>query len=91
MSFFDPSNRWVVLSARILWDDLVNLFNKYHPAKSTSRPGLNHGILIGAVMIKHLLNLDDHETVEQITENIYLQYFFGYSTYIKEAVASISC
>lgn len=42
-------------------------------------------MLIGAVIIKHILNLDDRETVAQITENMYLQYFLGYSSYIKEA------
>nr|WP_249037303.1 transposase [Algoriphagus antarcticus] len=30
-----------------------------------------------------MLNLDDRETVAQITENMYLQYFLGYSSYIK--------
>ncbi len=55
----DPSNRWVVLSAQIPWDQLVNLFNKRNPAKSTGRPALNPRVLIGAVIIKHMLNLDD--------------------------------
>ncbi|MCH7411694.1 transposase [Belliella sp. DSM 111904] len=41
--------------------------------------------MIGAVIIKHILNLDDRETVTQITENMYLQYFLGYSSYTKEA------
>jgi hypothetical protein len=80
----DPSNRWVVLSAQIPWDQLVNLFNKRNPAKSTGRPALNPRVLIGAVIIKHMLNLDDRETVAQITENMYLQYFLGYSSYIKQ-------
>jgi hypothetical protein len=40
-------------------------------------------VLIGAVIIKDMLNLDDRETVAQITENMYLQYFLGYSSYIK--------
>ena len=31
-----------------------------------------------------MLNLDDRETVAQMTENMYLQYFLGYSSYIKE-------
>ena len=79
----DPSNRWVVLSSQIPWDELVNLFNKRNPPKSTGRPALNPRVLIGAVIIKHLLNLDDRETVAQITENMYLQYFLGYSSYIK--------
>jgi len=80
----DPSNRWVVLSGRIPWDDLVNLYNKRNPPKATGRPALNPRVLIGAVIIKHILNLDDRETVAQICENMYLQYFLGYSSYIKE-------
>jgi hypothetical protein len=80
----DPRNRWVVLSAQIPWDVLVNLFNKHNPPKQTGRPALNPRVLIGAMIIKHMLNLDDRETVAQITENMYLQYFLGYSSYIKE-------
>ena len=44
---------------------------------------MNPRVLIGAVTIKHLLNMDDRETVLQIGENMYLQYFLGYSSYIK--------
>ncbi len=29
-------------------------------------------------------NLDDRETVSQITENMYMQYFLGYSSYSRE-------
>ncbi len=36
------------------------------------------------MIVKHILNLDDRETISQITENMYLQYFLGYSSYIKE-------
>jgi len=79
----DPSNRWVVLSSLIPWDELVSLFNKRNPPKSTGRPALNPRVLIGAVIIKHMLNVDDREAVAQITENMYLQYFLGYSSYIK--------
>lgn len=79
----DASNRWVLLSNQIPWDDLVSLYNKHNPPKPTGRPSLNPRVLIGAVIIKHMLNLDDRETVAQITENMYLQYFLGYSSYIK--------
>lgn len=81
----DPNNRWVVLSNQIPWDELVGLFLKHNPVRQTGRPSLNPRILIGAVIIKHILNLDDRETVAQITENMYLQYFLGYSSYTKEA------
>ena len=80
----DATNRWVLLSKQIPWDDLVGLYLKYNPAKPTGRPSLNPRVLIGAVIIKHILHLDDRETVAQITENMYLQYFLGYSSYIKE-------
>jgi hypothetical protein len=36
-------------------------------------------------MIKHLCNLDDRETVDQISENIYMQFFLGYSSFTSEA------
>jgi hypothetical protein len=32
-----------------------------------------------------LCNLDDVETVNQISENIYMQYFLGYSSFTNEA------
>lgn len=63
----DPDNRWVVLSRQIPWDELVSLFNKHNPPKQTGRPSLNPRVLIGAVIIKHILNLDDRETVAQIS------------------------
>lgn len=80
----DANNRWAILSGQIPWDELVGLFNKHNPAKQTGRPALSRRVLIGAVIIKHILNLDDRETVAQITENMYLQYFLGYSSYVKE-------
>ena len=80
----DAKNRWVVLSNQIPWDDLVSLYRKHNPEKQTGRPSLNPRVLLGAVIIKHILNLDDRETIAQITENMYLQYFLGYSSYIKE-------
>lgn len=73
-----------MLSAQIPWDDLVSHFNKHNLPKQTGRPALSLRVLIGAVIIKHILNLDDRETVAEITENMYLQYFIGYSSYIIE-------
>jgi IS5 family transposase len=45
------------------------------------RPDLNPSLVLGAIMIKHICDLDDRETVEQISENIYMQYFLGYSSF----------
>ncbi len=40
--------------------------------------------MLGTLIIKHLCNLDDQETVDQISENIYMQYFLGYSCFTTE-------
>lgn len=36
---------------------------------------------MGSLLIQHILNLSDRETVEQIKENHYLQYFLGFKCY----------
>jgi len=38
-------------------------------------------IAIGALIIKHYKNLSDEETIQEILENPYMQYFLGYSSY----------
>ena len=48
------------------------------------RPCKDARLIIGAVIIKHKLNLSDEETVLQIQENPYLQFFTGFSTYRDE-------
>jgi hypothetical protein len=40
---------------------------------------------LGALIIKEKLGISDRETVEQIRENPYLQYFIGLKSYRNEA------
>ena len=80
----NSNNRWVVLAGLIPWDEISSLYLKSVPANNTGRPALNPRIVIGSLIIKHIGNLDDRETVDQITENIYMQYFLGYTSFIKE-------
>ncbi len=80
----DANNRWVKLAGLIPWDESANRYLKRNPVKPTGRPPLNPRIVIGALFIKHLCNLDDRETVNQITGNIYMQYFLGYSGFTQE-------
>ena len=87
---FDKENRWVKLSDSIPWDDVVNLYHKHHPPKPTGRPPLNPRVLIGSVIIKHLNDYDDRETIEQIKENIYLQYFLGFAGFTTESAFDAS-
>lgn len=81
----NPTNRWVVLSHLIPWDEVCNLYIKHVGVSDTGRPPLNPRVVLGSLIIKHLCNLDDRETVDQISENIYMQYFLGYSSFTSEA------
>jgi hypothetical protein len=85
----DENNRWVKLSACIPWDDLAE---GYYQGFSVSqgRPAKDARLMIGAVIIKHKLCLSDEETVMQIQENPYLQYFVGFLDYQTQAPFSPS-
>jgi IS5 family transposase len=43
-------------------------------------------VAIGAIFIKHMCALSDREAVQQIQENVYMQYFIGYSGFSYEPV-----
>ena len=42
-------------------------------------------LALGALIIKEKLGISERETVEQIRENPYMQYFLGQSSYSNEA------
>ena len=48
------------------------------------RPGKDARLVLGALIIKHKLTLSDEETVMQIQENPYFQYFVGFIRYKDE-------
>lgn len=76
----DQNNRWVKLSDLIPWDELAEAY--YGNLSSTQgRPLKDARLVIGAVIIKHKLNLSDREAVAQIQENPYLQFFVGLPGY----------
>ena len=80
----DENNRWVKMSECIPWDELAEGY--YQGLVNThGRPTKDARLVIGAVIIKHKLCLSDRETVAQIQENPYLQYFVGLPGYQMEA------
>ena len=79
----DKNNRWVKMSECIPWDELGEVY--YRGLSSTQgRPTKDARLVIGAVIIKHKLCLSDRETVAQIQENPYLQFFVGLPGYQME-------
>lgn len=78
-------NRWVVLSHKIPWDSLVNVYQKQLNNSITGAGGINPRVVLGSLIIKHICDLSDRETVQQIQENMYMQYFIGFSSFSDEA------
>ncbi|HCP94175.1 MAG TPA: hypothetical protein DIU05_09110 [Bacteroidetes bacterium] len=73
----------VKLSRLLPWDNVISLYNNQFVSKE-GRPPIDGLIVIGAVIIKHMLNLSDRETISQIQENMFMQYFLGYSSFTNE-------
>ncbi len=80
----NPTNRWVVLAKRMPWDDLVNVYHKQMNNGKTGADGINPRVVIGSLIIKHMCDLSDREVVQQIQENMYMQYFLGFSSFSDE-------
>jgi len=80
----NPNNRWVQLAHKIPWDLLVSTYQSQMGNSRTGADGINPRVAIGAMILKHICNLSDRETVLQIQENMYMQYFIGYSSFSDE-------
>jgi transposase, IS5 family len=79
------NNRWVRMAKLIPWTEVEQRYEKLFADSGMGAPAKNVRIALGALIIKERLGLSDEETVEQIRENPYLQYFLGYQGYQKEA------
>ncbi len=78
-------NRWVQLAKLIPWEEIEKKYEKNFAESGMGAPAKSVRIALGALIIKEKLKLSDEETVEQIRENPYLQYFLGYLGYQEEA------
>lgn len=81
----NESNRWVVLAGKINWDDLVRIYQKQLGQSKNGASSINPRVVLGSLIIKHMCALTDRETIDQIQENVYMQYFIGYSSFSDEA------
>jgi hypothetical protein len=81
----DKENRWVKLGESMPWDALAKIYYR-SMSSDMGAPAIDARIVIGAMIIKHKMKLDDRETIETIRENMYMQYFLGLSEYTYEDV-----
>ena len=69
-------NRWVRLAAMMPWEYIEAVYIK-NMSEETGRPAISSRIAFGAVFIKEYCHITDDDTVQQLQENSYMQYFVG--------------
>ncbi|MBF0614934.1 MAG: transposase [Magnetococcales bacterium] len=79
----DPNNRWVKLAEVVPWEEFAAA---YYSGMSVDQgtPAKPARLMVGAVILKHRQRWTDEETVLQIQENPYLQFFCGFSGFTLE-------
>ena len=85
----DEENRWVKMSKMILWEEWEGDYAKNF-TEEKGAPAKSFRMALGALIIKEILGISDRETVEQIKENPYLQYFIGMESYSSKAAFNAS-
>lgn len=73
--FIDKKHELVLLSDRIDWGRLEEIFSKYYSDKG--RKGLSTRFMLGLMLLKHMKNLSDENLCAMWVENPYFQYFCG--------------
>jgi Transposase domain (DUF772) len=77
-------NRWVIMAKLIPWWEVEEEYAKKFTLE-IGAPAKSSRMALGALIIKEKLGISDRETVEQIRENPYLQYFIGLNSYSNKA------
>jgi transposase, IS5 family len=77
-------NRWVKMAQMIPWQRFETEYAA-QMSPDMGSPAKPFRMAFGALIIKERLGTSDAETVEQIRENPYLQYFIGLSEYSDKA------
>jgi hypothetical protein len=76
-------NQWVQLAGMMPWDDIEKDYVQNFKGGSGQKAILAR-IAFGAVYIQLKCGYTDVQTVEEIRENPYLQYFLGYTGFSDE-------
>ena len=82
----DKTNRWVALSELLPWTELEKEYNSRLDNQKKGAGNKPARMILGAMIIKHKLNLSDAETIEIIRESPYMQYFCGLHEFTEKPI-----
>lgn len=84
-------NRWVKLAALMPWEMIEDIYaEKFKNENPDGNTPLSSRIAFGALHIRSDKNTSDVQTLENITENPYLQYFLGFKEFQSEPPFDVS-
>ena len=80
----NQDNRWVKLAKLIPWEEFEESYAATLADSGQGAPAKPFRMALGALLIKEKLRITDEETVDQLTENPYLQFLIGLEGYRPE-------
>jgi IS5 family transposase len=80
----NPKNSWCQLAAMIPWAKVEQKYAANFKNLTSGQTAYSVRMALGALIIQNRKRLSDRDTVQEITENPYLQYFVGLSSFIEE-------
>lgn len=86
LSELDKTNRWVALGDLLPWTELEKEYNSRLDNQDKGAGNKPARMILGAMIIKHKLNLGDEETIEIIKENPYMQYLCGLTEFTDKKI-----
>jgi len=78
-----PDNRWVKMAQVIPWSEFESEYAQNFTTVMGA-PAKSFRMALGALIIKEKLGISERPRVEQIRENLYIQYFIGQLSYSNE-------
>jgi len=73
----DSKNEWVRIADMISWEKIEKMYADKFPSK-TGTVAKPCRLMLGALIIQIIKGLSERDTVQEIMENPYLQYFVGF-------------
>lgn len=77
----NKDNRWIRLADAMPWAEIEREYNKRLRNQHGGAGNKPARMVVGALIVKHMMNLSDEDTILMIEENPYMQYLVGLSTY----------
>lgn len=77
----NKDNRWVRMADAMPWPEIEKAYNKRLRNQHGGAGNKPARMVVGALIVKHMMNLSDEETILMIQENPYMQYLAGLTEY----------